>query len=655
MSTPLPFTAVVGQDRAKTALLLAAVDPRLGGVLLRGDKGSAKTTLARGLAALLPGDAPFVELPLGAGEDRVLGSLDLRALLTEGTPTFRPGLLASAHDGVLYVDEINLLADHLVDALLDVAVSGVNRVERDGLSHTHPARFVLIASMNPEEGELRPQLLDRFGLSVEVRAPADVSDRVEAVRRQLAFEREGVSDAMVADAADLRRRVESARRAEVRVDDDLLRVASSVAVAVGAEGLRADLMLVRAARAHAALGGRPAAELGDLRAVAELVLGHRRRRRPFEEPGIDREVLEEAFAGALEDGSVRGGSAGTGRESGPGSGSGSEAEAGSEVTLESGEAGAPQGAARRGAPTKGALADDAVPEGAALDGAAPGGRVDRPSGDRPTEVTLPVRGTGRPGSSTLSAPSGRAAVAPAGRRGRRVTSVPFEADLPVDPVGSAVALAGRRAAVGRSDAAVTAEDLRGVRREQAVGALVVFVVDASGSMGVEHRMAGTKAAVFGLLADAYRHRCRVALVAFRGEGAQTVLRPTGSVEVARARLADLATGGASPIDAGLREAAMLADRASPGTPVVVVVVTDGRATAVGADPRQVFERAVEVARSLRRRGVEVVVVDSERGPGRLGLARRLADVAGAVAIDLEELASSDPLTTLIPDPEVRRA
>jgi len=634
MSTPLPFTAVVGQEQAKTALLLAAVEPLLGGVLLRGDKGSAKTTLARGLAAVLPGDAPFVELPLGAGEDRVLGSLDLHTLLTDGIPAFRPGLLASAHAGVLYVDEINLLADHLVDALLDVAVSGVNRVERDGLSHTHPARFVLVASMNPEEGELRPQLLDRFGLSVDVRAPAVVAERVEAVRRQLALEREGVSEAMADDAAELRRRVGLARGREVSVDDELLRVASSVSLAVGAEGLRADLMLVRAARAHAALAGRSAAELGDLRAVAELVLGHRRRRRPFEEPGIDRSELEEAYARALE------------ARSRPGDPIATDPEPEPAPAPETGrhEVGRP--------PATGGPAREpqlcAEQEGSG-EGRAPDGRLDPPAGDAPGGLTLPVRPSGRVGSS------GRAGLAPAGRRGRTVGSVRFDAELPVDPVGSAVALAGRRAATGRPDAAVTLEDLRSARREQSVGALVVFVVDASGSMGVEHRMAGTKAAVLALLADAYRHRCRVALVAFRGDGAETVLRPTGSVEVARARLADVMTGGASPIDAGLREAALLVDRAAPGTPVVVVVVTDGRATAAGVDPRHVFARAVDAARALRRRGVELVVVDSEQGSGRLGLARRLADAAGAVAIDLDQLGGGDPLMTLVADLDVRRA
>src|SRR5438309_10443343 len=183
-----PFTAVVGQEDAKLALLLNAVDPAIGGVLLRGQKGSAKSTLARGLASLLPGDAPFVELPVGATEDRVVGTIDIEAALAEGKRRFQPGLLHAAHGGVLYVDEVNLLPDHLVDVLLDVAASGVNRVEREGVSHQHASRFVLVGSMNPEEGDLRPQLLDRFGLAADVTSPVDPAERAEAVRRRMAFD-----------------------------------------------------------------------------------------------------------------------------------------------------------------------------------------------------------------------------------------------------------------------------------------------------------------------------------------------------------------------------------------------------------------------------------------------------------------------------------
>ena len=294
--TDLSFSAVVGQEDAKLALLLAAAQPRLGGVLLRGQKGSAKTTLARGLAALLPDDGRFVELPLGATEDRVLGSLDLAELLAAGSHRFRAGLLAAAHGGVLYVDEINLLADHLVDALLDVAASGVNRVERESVSHEHPARFVLVGSMNPEEGELRPQLLDRFGFAVDVVASDKVDDRVLAVRRQLAAEageREADDAPAVADR-DLRERL--ARFSPARIDDEIVRRASEVALAVGSEGLRADLMLCRAAAALAGWEGRDAASVEDLRRVAPLVLAHRRRRGPFDEPGVTDEELDRAFS-----------------------------------------------------------------------------------------------------------------------------------------------------------------------------------------------------------------------------------------------------------------------------------------------------------------------------------------------------------------------
>jgi magnesium chelatase subunit D len=603
----LPFTAVVGQEQAKLALVLAAVEPKLGGVLLRGDKGSAKTTLARGLAALLPGDAPFVELPLGAGEDRTLGTLDLQSLLRDGTPSFRPGLLAAADGGVLYVDEINLLADHLVDALLDVAVSGLNRVERDGVSHVHPARFVLVASMNPEEGELRPQLLDRFGLSVEVRAPEAVDDRVEAVRRQLATER-GEGPAPDGELAALRTRIDAARRRPVHLDDEVLRVASTVVLAVGAEGLRGDLMLVRAASALAAWEGRSAVGVDDLRRVAPMVLAHRRRRRPFEQPGIDQAELDAAFDRAAPHG-----------EGSP------PAEGAGEVGDGPGDAGA-----NPATPSHPAGSDHPAPHGL--------GRVGDPDdrelmGDAPP-LRLPIGAGDRVDS--VSSAHGRAVTA-GGPRGRAVRPGDFDAELGVDPLGSAVALAARRAASASPDAPAEPGDLRSMLRQQPQGALVVFVVDASGSMGAAGRLELARSAAVALLADAYRRRCRVALVTFGGDGATTVLRPTSSVEVARARLADLHPGGASPIAEGLREAAMVITRAAPSGPVTVVLITDGRATAAGTSPAAASSDAAEAARELVRAGVAVVVVDSERGRTRLGRARELAERVGAVLVHLEEL------------------
>ncbi|MGH9223472.1 MAG: ATP-binding protein, partial [Acidimicrobiales bacterium] len=289
-----PFSAVVGQADAQLALLLAAIDPAIGGVLLRGEKGSAKSTLARGLAALLPDGAPFVELPIGATEDRVVGGLDVGAALGGGEARLRPGLLAAADGGVLYVDEVNLLPDHLVDVLLDAAASGVHRVERDGISHEHPARFVLVGSMNPEEGELRPQLLDRFGLTAEVRAPSDPALRAEVVRRRLAFE---AGAGMGADET-LAARLGGA--APGSLPDEVITFAARLALSVGAEGLRADLVLCRAAAALAGWESRTQATVEDVERVAPLALVHRRRRRPFDPPSLPPEELQQALADARE-------------------------------------------------------------------------------------------------------------------------------------------------------------------------------------------------------------------------------------------------------------------------------------------------------------------------------------------------------------------
>lgn len=569
----LRFSAVVGQEHAKQALLMAAARPLLGGVLLRGDKGSAKTTLARGLAVLLPGDAPFVEVPLGATEERVIGSLDLAELLTNGEPRFRPGLLAAAHGGVLYIDEINLLADHLVDALLDVAASGVNRVERDGMSHAHPARFVLVASMNPEEGELRPQLLDRFGLAIDVTAPGDVSSRTEAVRRQLAAEQpRATTDTFAARDEHLRRCLAEAQAVDVDLPDDVIDVAARLALEVGAEGLRADLMLCRAATARAALDGRPIATIDDVRNVAEMVLGHRRRRRPFDEPGITPDELEHAWREAttsIEDESTQQPSVATDEQHDE-----------------------PQRAAPMALPT---------PQRSARSGRQPGGF----------------------GVS-------------AGPRGRFVREEPYDSlgGRSIDARATAVALATRRAAMAHPTAPLAADDLRGAHREQRVGSLVVFVVDASASMGVEHRMAATKAAVLGLLGDAYRRRGRVALVTFRGDGAEVVLRPTASVEIARARLAEMRTGGATPLAAGL-DAATVIVQGSTGDEALdrtVVVVTDGRATGGDRDP---IAAAHQSMGRLANTAARIVVLDTETGHARLGYAMELADAAGVECLRLD--------------------
>ena len=341
MRTSFPFTAIVGQDQMKLALLVAAVDPSVGGVLVLGDRGTGKSTAVRALAALLPpmavvagcqynaepskpcaghqncpacsnpqamhGSVPVVDLPLGATEDRVVGALNLERALVSGAKVFEPGLLARAHRGFLYIDEVNLLEDHLVDLLLDVAASGENVVERDGLSIRHPARFVLVGSGNPEEGELRPQLLDRFGLALDIETPQDLKMRVEIVRRRDAFERD--PDAFVAAWADqeqeTRQQIAEARKrcAHIDVPDAAMERASRLCMEAGSDGLRGELTLIRASRALAALENDPVVGDGHLRHMAPLVLRHRLRRNPLDDAKssarIDR-ALSDVFGTAGE-------------------------------------------------------------------------------------------------------------------------------------------------------------------------------------------------------------------------------------------------------------------------------------------------------------------------------------------------------------------
>jgi magnesium chelatase subunit D len=573
-----PFSGVVGQDDAQLALLLAAIDPAIGGVLLRGDKGSAKSTLARGLAGLLAPDAPFVELPIGATEDRVVGSLDLRAALTDGTDRFRPGLLAAAHGGVLYVDEVNLLPDHLVDTLLDVAASGINRVERDGVSHEHPAQFVLLGSMNPEEGELRPQLLDRFGLSVEVRAPHDPALRAEAVRRRLAHDA-GTPEAGEGDAR-LRGRLAATRPALLA--DEVVVFAARLAVEVGAESLRADLVLCRAAAALAGWEGRPTTSHDDVARVAPMALAHRRRRRPFEPPTLPPEDLQNALDQAGSD------------EPAPEDGSGD--------------------------PSSGAGSSG---------GTDPTGRWEDLAGDalsRPPSSQAAVDHRHRPTVVVDDGP-GRAirdrAVDESGPQGLAV--------LPT------VRAALQRRVLDPTGPALQHADLRQPVRARKQGRTVVLAVDASGSMGTRARVEAATGAVLGLLADAYLRRDQVALVAFRGEEAAEALPPTASVELARYRLADLPTGGATPLAEGIAAALDTARRATTkGSVPLLVLLTDGRATG----HTDALDRSREAAQSVAVNGIDAVVLDAEDGPNRLGLAAELAALMGARHVPLSELTAT---------------
>jgi magnesium chelatase subunit D len=635
-----PFSAVVGQEQARLALILAASEPRIGGVLLTGEKGSAKTTLARGLASLLPGDAPFVELPLGALEDRVLGALDLKEVLGTGERHLTPGLVAQANGGVLYVDEVNLLADHLVDVLLDAAASGICRVERDGVSAVYESRFVLVGSMNPEEGELRPQLLDRFGLAVSVEAPKEAAMRAEAVRRRLEHDTDPVAFVRRFEEEEdrLRRCLATARPASL--PDVLVEQVAELCVLLGAEGLRADVVCCRAASALAGIEGRGEATPGDVRRVAAMVLGHRRRRGPFDEPGVDRAELERALDEVFGRGEQDGGPGSTGAAS-----SGGE---------QSGNASERDGALQESVSSKETKGDSGAP------GTTEGETLGLPDGLLGTQlssghlVPRAVPGPGRQSSARRTSVVPGKRVKSEGRRGR------FLRSIEPDPAGGftgAVAVSdslvaalgrGRRPTgsdTGEGDLLVGPEDLREAIHEEQVSCLMVLAVDVSGSMGATKRLEAARGAVVSLLLDAYRMRDRVAVVCFGGGGARELMKPTGSVEVARARLSEVPTGGRTPLASGIAKALEVATRPSASLVVpMIALVSDGRATAAGesADP---FGEALDEARRVRQAGVPAVVLDAEAGGARLGLAERIASVMGARHVRLEELSA----------PEVARA
>lgn len=591
-SSVFPFGDIVGQDEAKLALILATVDPRIGGVLLRGHKGTAKTTLARGLADLLDG-APFVELPLGTTEDRLMGTLDAAAALAGDGFHFRPGLLAEAHGGVLYVDELNLLADHLVDALLDVSVSGENIVERDGVSHRHPARFVLIGSMNPEEGELRPQLLDRFGFCVEMTTPADITTRVEALRRRLVFDGLRLDDP-VGEAVATSDGIEAMVRGIPSVQSatiaaTILEAASRLSVEVGAEGLRADLTLCRAAAALAGVEGRTDTDLADIRRVAPLVLAHRTRRRPFDPPVMNPDDLDRALSEALD--SLHPDQSPTG--------SAESEQTGDHDPANGDEYGGGDGRQDNDS-------DGGQEEGPPNSGA---GRGERP---------LTIGGPRRPPAA------GSAPERQVEGRGRFVRDVSAGDGHVVSVPATVRALAHRKAL--DPTAVLGPGDLRAEERVAPKHRTIVMCVDLSGSMGADERAKASTGMVLGLLADAYQRRDRVALVGFRAGEAQVLLTPTSSIEVARNRLDNLVTGGDTPLAMGISRGLEVAEAASAdGSESLLVLLTDGRATGGNA----AVDAAMNAADVVQRRGIPSMVLDCESGPIRLRMAERLAKAMGA--------------------------
>jgi magnesium chelatase subunit D len=652
MSAGFPFSAVVGHDDLRLALLLNAVHPAIGGVLVRGEKGTAKSTVVRALAGLLPDlrvvdgcrfacdpdasdpncpDAPhddpvarrrparLVELPVGATEDRLIGSLDLERALTEGVRAYQPGLLAGAHRGVLYVDEVNLLHDHLVDLLLDAAAMGRAHVERDGVSVSHASSFLLVGTMNPEEGELRPQLLDRFGLTVRVVAAREVPVRAEVIRRRLAYEADpdGFAEEWAAADRGLAERIALARAAlrSVTLPDTEVRRIAAICAALEVDGMRADLVVARTAVAHAAWRGASSVTEEDVTIAVRLALPHRRRRDPFDEPGLDDEQLSEALRSAADqvddepeppDDPSGGGPPDGGTESG-------DSDRGAERSGE--QSGQQSGQRSVSAPEQ----PPATP--------APSFRA--------RLLQVPGVGEGAPGRRSR-ARSGFGRVVRAADVGSR-----DGAGLHI--VGTLSAAAPHQRGRGRTGPGLLLRtgDVRRSVREGKEGNLVLFAVDASGSMAARARMSAVTGAVLSLLSDAYQRRDKVGVVTFRGGAAELVLPPTSSVDAAARRLRRLTTGGRTPLADGLllTRRVLAAERLrDPRRRALLIVLTDGRATATGAGGEPVSD-ALRAAGLLAGDGVASITVDCEHGPVRLGLAARLAAALGGPCLTLAQLSA----------------
>lgn len=671
-----PFSAIVGQENMKKGLLLNAINPKIGGVLLRGEKGTAKSIAVRALAQLLPQievvpDCPFlcephrldelcdtctdemaicdactskmticdacaarifkgeklgiakrqvpvVELPIGATEDRVVGTLDIEKAIKSGEKHFEPGLLAAANRGILYIDEVNLLDDHLVDVLLDAAAMGVNFVEREGISFSHPAQFILVGTMNPEEGELRPQLLDRFGLAVEVKGIPEQEARAEVVRRRIALERDPVSftTAWEDEQERIRQQVMEAKELlpKVQLSEEMLELITQICIDFAVDGHRADIVIHKTAVTIAAYHGRTEVNEDDVKEAAELALLHRRRRQPFEQPELNQQQLEESIQRWHQE-----------QENQP------------QDEREDNQTPSPS---------------DPPPHNDTED--SPDDREQVFETDPPYKVRpliTPVldqvsrSGGGRRSKSITSSKTGRYVDSVVPRE--KTTDLAFDATLRA----AAPSQARRRKGTPSQNAMlIEGYDLREKVRETKVGNLIMFVLDASGSMAAEERMVATKGAVLSLLLDAYQRRDRVGMVVFRGKKAELVLPPTNSVELAQKLLTDLPTGGRTPLAHGLKlgldtiKEYMWRDKhALP----LLILVSDGKTNVSikGGDP---IEEAKGIAREIKAANIKSIAVDTEQGFITFRLVEQICTELKGTYLRLEELKSA-PIVSAVKD------
>ncbi len=675
----LPFTAIVGQERMKKALILNAINPKIGGVLIRGEKGTAKSTAVRALAELLPkievvGNCPFncnpdnpdemcdicyesaanggkldvvtrkrrvVDLPLGCTEDRVVGTLNIEKAIKEGIRALEPGILAAANRGILYIDEINLLDDHVADVLLDSAAMAVNVVEREGISVSHPSRFILVGTMNPEEGEIRPQLLDRFGLQANVESLTDVDERVAIVKVAERFDADpdGFRESYESQQRELGEKISKAETIlpDARIGDDLLRTTAEMCIELGVRTHRAEIVITRTAKTIAAFDSRTEVTLADIKEAMELALPHRMRRKPFEPPELDTEKLDRMMEEKSEEKNEEKQKPGEEREQPEQKHKNEHKHEHKHEQDHEHEQGQQEMQDPPDSGDEGATPQESVFEvGSPIDA----GTV-RPKQKRDRSYRRKTSGRRIP---TL-------ALYNRGRYARHTLPRGKPTDIAIDATICAAAPHQGDRCTGEGGAVGTAilirdQDIREKIRVGKVSTATLFVVDASGSMGASNRMESAKGAVLSLLLDSYQQRDRLGMVAFRGSTADVLLPLSRSADLAFKQLHDLPTGGKTPLSAGLSTGLnlLLAElKKNEETIPIMILISDGRANVPLGDAK-VKEELLGIAEDARSAGIHVVVLDTESA-GRsfvkmqLGYCKDIAEHAGGRYYQVGELSA----------------
>lgn len=651
----LPFPAIVGQEDLKQALLVLAVNDSLDGLLIRGEKGTAKSTAVRALSELLPeqkviSDCPYgcdpenpelqcedcqsrddvpvdtrpvplVTLPLGATRERVVGTLSVSDALS-GDATFDPGLLAQANRGILYVDEVNLLDDHLVDVLLDAAASGINRVEREGMSITHPASFMLVGTMNPEEGDLRPQFKDRFAMQVSVQGAEEIDERVTVIDR--ALNQEAVTESHQDEVSKLREQISHARErlSDVDLPDSLRREIATLCQNAGVDGHRADIATARGSLALAALNERTRVTASDIHTAARLALPHRLQSSPFEEQPDVEDVLENDLndnSDEQDSASNRDGNDETRNRDPKKDANGKNDNVSPDMDGDS-----------TSAEKNGSDSDRGVSQGSLKENDQYSDKSISEANEQPTELTdvgsLSVDFPDTDPESTSE--TGRlASVADAANTGAKIRTEQADNADDIDVSASI------RQAAQRGDTELSKSDLQTSVKEGQETALVVFVVDASASMKPAIRTA--KSVVMELLKDSYQNRDEIAFITFAGEDADIVLPPTDSVTLAARHLKELPLGDKTPLPAGLNTAAKLLSDVSPAKSTIVLV-TDGKANTATGDITEATESA---ARNLTEKAAKLLLVDTSDNTDYAGVTDQIVKFPNTTRISIEELSA----------------